>query len=246
MKRRTLLAAALFAPLAHAKPPGKKPMIITNKISLYGDSVTANKDYGPRMMARSGGKITGYNDYSRGGNTFAGNLAGTHEAGPLFNGLTFPQHIAQVDDCDIVVLRLGGNSIPYGWIANDAQAASDADYLQIAAECLLHVQHSHAVGKRVVLVGTPFMSIASLMAYHGMTEAQAVLLTQRVRNVNTVIRIVGGLYGVPFIATSGWGGAGGHPTGQAADAPDGVHPEPAYADAVADYMADQIVSIFGL
>jgi lysophospholipase L1-like esterase len=244
MKRRTLLAAALFAPLAHARTTRKN--MITNKVSLYGDSVTANKGYGARLIARAGGKITGVNDYARGGNSFAGNLAGTHPDGPLFNGLNFQRHISSVDDCDIVVLRLGGNSAPGGWVDGDPQAAGGADYLQIAAEALLHVQHAHAAGKRVVLVGTPYVNVASAMNYYGITEGQAVMIAQRMRNVNTALRCLGGFYGVPFIATHGYGGAGGHPTPQASDVPDGVHPEAAYANAVADYLADQIVTTFGL
>ncbi len=214
---------------------------ITNKVSLYGDSVTAAADYPSRMMSRAPGKFAGIVSYARGGNTFAANLSGRLFDLPLFNGLDFATHIAKVDDADIVVIRLGGNSVPAGWDKDDSQACLGADYLDICAEIFLHVQYVRAAGKRLVLVGTPYTNIASYMSYWGLPEGRAVTDLQRIRHANSGIRYVCATLGVPFIATHGQGGDGRHPPAGAADVPDGVHPSPQYHDAVGDYLAGAIV-----
>lgn len=215
--------------------------IIPGKISLYGDSTTAGRGFGPRMLARQPNRIKAVNDYARGGNSFADNLAGRNQ---LFNGLTFQQHVNEVDDAEVVVIRLGGNCVPGGWKTGDIQGCLEADYLDIAAECLQHVQFARGAQKKPVLVGTPYTNIESAVNYYGMTTERAVTEFQRVRNANTAIRCVSGVYRVPFIATFGYGGNGGYPEPTAADVPDGVHPTEEYGHKVADYLADQLVSIF--
>ncbi len=219
---------------------------IANKVSLYGDSVTSSANYSARMMRRAAGKLTGVTNYARGGNTLAGNLKGQLLGQPLFNGLDFASHIALVDDADIVLLRLGGNSLPAGWVEDDAQACLGADYLDIGAEAMQHVQFARAAGKRVVMVGTPYLNIQSYMRYYGASEGRAATDLQRTRNVNSHLRVVSAIMGVPFIGTHGLGGDGLHPSAGPADVPDGVHPSPAYHDAIGDYLADSIVRIFKL
>lgn len=218
-------------------------MIVPGKVSLYGDSTTAGRNYAERMMARAAGKLAGVSDYARGGNSFADNLVG---AGNLFGGLTFAQHVAEVDDAQICLIRLGGNCVPGGWVPGDIQACLGADYLQIAGECLQHVQIAQAAGKRVVLVGTPYAHLDTLARCYGLAQAQAATELQRARNANTAIRCVASVTAVPFIATHGWGGDGKHPSADASSVIDGIHPSPGYAAAVADYLADEIVAMFGL
>jgi lysophospholipase L1-like esterase len=219
---------------------------IRNKVSLYGDSVSAGPLCPARIMRRGAGRIQGVTNYSMGGNTFTANLKGQLLGQPLFNGLDFAAHMSSVDDADIVVLRLGANSVPAGWVAHDSQSCLGADYLEIAAEIVHHVQITRAVGKRVVLVGTPYTNIESYMRYYGVTEASAINVFQRARNVNSYIRVVCAYMGAPFIATHGQGGDGLHPPAGPADVPDGVHPSPAYHDAIADYLADSIIRTFRL
>jgi lysophospholipase L1-like esterase len=216
------------------------------KLSLYGDSVTASHNYPALMMARQPTKFSCVTDYSRGGNQFNANLSGVMPDGfQLFGGLTFAQHVTTVDTSDIVVLRLGGNSIPAGWVNGDPQASLCADYLDIGGEIASHIYHIRTAGKLAILVGTPYGNIAKMVATLGLTEAQATSFLDRTRAVNTSIRHVAAFYGVPFIATHGWGGNGGHPVADYSSTTDGGHPTTAYADAVAEYLADEVVRLGG-
>lgn len=219
---------------------------LKNKVSLYGDSVSAGPGYSARMSHRAAGRFQGVTNFSMGGNTFATNLKGQLLGQALFNGLDFATHVATADDADIVVLRLGANSVPVGWVTSDLQASLGTDYLDIAAEIVHHVQFARAAGKRVALVGTPYVNIHSYMRYYDVSEASAINVCQRTRNVNSHIRMVSALLGVPYIATHGYGGDGLHPPASAADVPDGVHPSPRYHDAIADYLADAVVRTFRL
>jgi lysophospholipase L1-like esterase len=219
---------------------------VRNKLSLYGDSVSAGPGNSARMSHRAAGRFAGITNFSMGGNTFATNLKGQLLGQPLFNGLDFANHVATADDADIVMFRLGANSVPAGWVSSDPQASLGTDYLDIAAEIVHHVQFAKAAGKRVVMVGTPYVNIQSYMRYYDVTEASAINVFHRTRNVNSHIRMVSALLGVPYIATHGHGGDGLHPPAGAADVPDGVHPSPGYHDAIADYLADAVVRTFGL
>lgn len=238
---------------------------IKGKVSIYGDSTTfggAYKNdptetytpdgrYSPtiaqQILALSNGKITGINDYSHGGNSFELNWDGTVAGVPLFNGLNFAQHISAVDDAEIVIIRLGGNDVPGGWSDwGNYQGGMEADYLNVAASCKMHVDAVRAAGKKVLLVGTPYFNIDNLASYFQLPLATAIDVGQRMRNANTCVRIVAGLYVVPNISTHGWGGDGKHPATSSTYVPDGVHMKQQYLNQIAAYLTQEIISIFEL
>jgi hypothetical protein len=137
----------------------------------------------------------------------------------------------------------------------DGSAPSAASYigsdnLPIALLYLQHVQMARAAGKRPVLVGLPYYnpdrSIAPGGVFAGEPIEKARALAVRIAANNTALRCVAGINGVPFIATYGWGGAGGHPAAGYDSTQNGIHPTRAYSEAVSDYIAAQLISIFSL
>lgn len=221
--------------------------IIPNKISVYGDSVAL----GLAARIAQHPAFCGFNDYARGGNSLAANLAGDC-AGPLFGGLTFAEHIATVDDADIVVLHLGGNdqmtartgaalgpgAVPLDFIGSDG--------LQIAADALVHIQHAKAAGKRVVVCGIPYLDPVKLQSVMGLTPDQVDGIVVRAVTINMGLRCVVGLTGVCFVATYGAPVSAGQPIPGADSTVDGVHPSPAYADAVGAFLANHIAQHFNI
>ncbi len=158
---------------------------VTNKVSVYGDSMRTAPPGGQSTAERlrlNSKFSAGVNDFAVGGTAFYGTLRGTTATGAtstgvtnLWGGLDFEAHLAS-DDGDIVVISLGGNDQPAGvnqttgaFIENlasgtDSQGYVGADALSIAADCLTMCQKVVAAGKRPVLVTTPYTNLTAFLA----------------------------------------------------------------------------------
>lgn len=160
---------------------------ITNKVSIYGDSMRVAPSGGSSTAARlllNPKFSAGVNDFAVGGTTFWGHhrgYTGTGASNPgtlMWGGLDFAGKLT-VDDCDICVVSLGGNDQPAGIVAGThtpvvnlgngtyVQNFVGSDFLQIAADCLVMVQTASAAGKRPVLVGLPYVNETKLLASGG-------------------------------------------------------------------------------
>jgi len=158
---------------------------VTNKVSVYGDSMRTAPAGGQSTAARlrlNPKFSAGVNDFAVPGTAFYGTLRGTTATGAtsvgtnLWGGSDFEAHLAASDDGDIVVISLGGNDQPAGvdqttgaFIANlasgtDSQGYVGADALSIAADCLVMCQKVVAAGKRPVLVTTPYTNLTAFLA----------------------------------------------------------------------------------
>lgn len=234
---------------------------VTNKISVYGDSVcTSQQGSQPRAqrIAAQLGRGAGFNDYAVGGQTLASTLAGvvTATGAPMFGGRTFEQHIKTVDDCDICIISLGGNDAPtYGGAPLSPVSSPEAylrgEFLPIAADALQLCQHATAAGKRVLVVGVPYLSPVVMSSSSGRfpgnldaSKGYAARLTA----ANTALRCAAGFNGSQFVYTYGGtpGPVGPAPTGYTDYAAvwDGLHPTLAYSHAVSDFLAAHINAIF--
>lgn len=254
---------------------------VTNKVSVYGDSMrAANPAIGlsstAQRMRLSPKFSAGVNDFAVGGTSFYGTLrglSGFSAASPgslLWGGRDFQAQMA-VDDCDIVVISLGGNDQPAGIQPGTSTAITNlgpgtpgegyvgSDYLSIAADCLVMTQHARAAGKRPVLVGAPYMSLDKLLASGGgLYGADVVGGTEQSRRdmalgaiskvvaVNSFIRIVGGLQGVPVIVPYGSPIAPNMVPASSASVTDGVHHTQAYGHALSDWIGTEVARIFAL
>lgn len=234
---------------------------IVNKISVYGDSVCTSQQGSQsraQRIASQLGRGAGYNDYAVGGQTLASTLAGvvTATGAPMFGGLTFAQHISTVDDSDICIISLGGNDAPtYNGSALSPRSSPEAylrgEFLPIAADALQLCQHAKAAGKRVLVVGVPYLSPSVLASSSGLLAGNldaAKGYAARFTAANTALRCAAGFHGSPFVYT--YGGTpspvGPAPTGYTdfAAVYDGLHPTLAYSHAVSDFLAAHINAIF--
>jgi hypothetical protein len=240
---------------------------IPNKISVYSDSTgyghQGHLPRAARIFQRGAGKFSGYNDYTLGGNSWASNLIGRREDGNLvFGGLTFQQHINTVDDADIVIFTLGFNDVHTkrdGTVLESSSIPEDyigSDGLTVAANAMMHIQYARAAGKRVVVVGTPFIDPVKMIDPHvGMMKGSSVGVglnyINRTNITNTALRLVAAyanaVYGrVSFIAQYGAPVSVGQPAADASSTQDGIHPTGVYGDAVNDHLADRIIVIHNL
>jgi hypothetical protein len=236
--------------------------IVSRKISLFGDSVALNK--AARIYAYNTAKFggAGYNDCAQGGHRLSTNLNTTTYKNQVATNVAFPSYIQSTDDGDIVIIHLGSNDpvisatggeIGPGPGLTMASSASDyvgCDALTFAANLKQHVQYIRSVNKRPVIIGMPYYNADRALVAGGAfstgTDPEARGVAVRLAVHNVACRIVAGLEGVPFIATYGFGGAGGHPSADYDSTTDGVHPTTTYNNAVADYIAQQLISIFSL
>ena len=158
-----------------AAPSGDSNDVVTNKISVYGDS-TAISQLGSQTRAQRiaaySAKFNGYNDYAVGGTSFASMFLGQDGLGnplPGWNNRNFQQQIA-VDDCDICIFNLGGydkangvsgtllqaNAVPEDYVGSDG--------LTIASNALQMIQFAVAAGLRMLVCGVPFFDAAQSVA----------------------------------------------------------------------------------
>lgn len=233
---------------------------IINKVSVYGDSTCISQQGSqPRAqrIAAFSSKFVGYNDSAQGGHSLSANLNETVYLNLVPQNIAFPTYIGSNDNSDIVVINLGGNDAPTGAdgmpippSAANASAYLGCDALAIAGLVRVHVSTARAACKRPVLVGMPYFNADRALAtggvYEGSADAFARAFTCRLAVNNLAVRAIAGVDGVPFIATYGYGGAGGHPVADYNSTWDGIHPTIAYTHAVSDYIAQQIIMIFGL
>lgn len=233
---------------------------ISNRVSVYGDSTSISQQGSqPRAqrIAAFGSKFFGYNDCAYGGHSLNANYNQTVYRNLVMQNIPFSTYIGANDDSDIVVIHLGANDAPTGAdgllvppSAANASAYLGCDALAIAGLVRNHVSTARAAGKRPVLVGMPYFNADRALAgggvYAGSAEAVARGFTCRLALNNLAIRAISGIDGVPFIATYGHGGAGGHPPADYNSTWDGIHPTLAYSHAVSDYIAQQILTLLGL
>lgn len=237
--------------------------IISRKVGVYGDSTSiaqeGSLDRAARIYAYNPPKFgnAGYNNCSYGGLSLYHNYNVNVYKDNLAQASAFPGYIANIDDSDIVVIILGGNDpvisatgTPLDGSAPTAASYIGCDNLNVGALYLQHVQQIRAAGKRPVLVGMPYYdpdrALASGGIYYAEPPETARAFSVRLAANNTALRCVAGLQNVPFIATYGWGGAGGYPVGDYGSTQDGIHPTKAYSEAVSDYIAAQLINIFSL
>lgn len=243
---------------------------IARKISVYGDSVSTQQPshWGrAQYIGNSPGFYAGYNDYAFGGQTTRDTLQGVKTTGGfLFGGLTFEQHIKTVDDSDIVLIALGGNDAPFwgGTYAPMPSTAFPENYLgaefqAIAESLLIMVQHAKAAGKRVAIVGMPYMNIERAIQPDGVIpeyppagghNPNALLMARgfatKIVGNNVTNRLVAAMAGVPYIATFGSPATAGQPATGFGSTIDGLHPTSTYSNDVNFYIAAQLKIIFGL
>jgi len=236
--------------------------IVARKVGVFGDSTSIAQqgglDRAARIYAWDPARFgnAGYNNCAQGGQSLAAN----YNQHVFRDGLPqppFPRYITETDDSDIVVIILGGNdpvtSASGKPIYGDAATAADyigCDNLPVAALYLQHVQQARAAGKRPVIAGLPYYdperALASGGLYVGQSPEMARTFAVRLAVNNAAARVVAGMQNVPFIATYGFGGAGGQPPADHNSTYDGLHPTKAYSEAVSDYIAAQLIKIFGL
>lgn len=244
---------------------------IARKISVFGDSVSTEQPthWGrARYIANSPGFGAGYNDHAYGGQTTRDTLAGkiTATGANMFGGLTFEQHIKTVDDSDIVIIALGGNDAPFAPgtytplpSTTFPEGYVGCEYQHIAEALLLMSQHAKAAGKRVVIIGMPYMNIDRAIEPDGVIpeyppagghNPDAKLMARgfatKINGNNVVNRLVAGYFGVPFVATYGSPSAAGMPWAGWVSTIDGLHPSSGYSNDVNLFLAAQIKGIFGL
>lgn len=237
--------------------------VISRKVSVFGDSTSIAQqgglDRAARIYAYNSAKFgnSGYNNCSMGGLTLSDNYNLHVYNDSVQQPSAFPSYIANSDDGDIIVVILGANDPVVGangvlvdGSAPNAAAYIGSDNLYIGALYLQHVQQIRAAGKRPVLVGMPYYDPDRALSpggiYDGEPAEKARALSVRLAANNSAMRCVAGLQNVPFIATFGYGGAGGHPTADYNSTYDGVHPTKAYSEAVSDYIAAQLIGFFSL
>lgn len=244
---------------------------IARKISVYGDSVSTQQPshWGrAQYIANSPGFHAGYNDHAYGGQTTRDTLAGIRTAtgGQLFGGKNFEQHIKTVDDSDIVLIALGGNDAPFWggtWSPMPSTAFPEnylgAEFQAIAEALLLMVQHAKAAGKRVAIVGMPYMNIERAIQPDGVVpewppggshNPNALLMARgfatKIVGNNVTNRLVSAMAGVPFVATFGSPSEPGMPAAGFGSTIDGLHPGAAYSNEVNFFLAARLKTIFGL
>lgn len=243
---------------------------VTKKVSVYGDSVCISQAGSLTRAQYLGAAFgAGYNDYAHGGQTLRDTIQGKVSAtgANMFpGGKNFKDHIEQTDDCDICVISLGGNDAPfmrgtYSPISNfaPAEAYLGAEYLQIAADVRYLSNIAIAAGKRTVVIGMPYLDINK--AVNGpfdtaqppvsqlfATKEQAQGFAARINGTQTALRTATALWSTPFITPFG-----GRPEEVALQPPvspnntrDGIHPAPAYANAVNAYLVSRIKTELGI
>ena len=227
---------------------------IKNKISVYGDSISTSQQGAPTRAAKLN-RGAGFNDYAVGGQTMKDTLLGktTHNGAPMWGGKTFAQQML-VDDCDICVIALGGNDAPYfrgtyGLMPATAVPADylGAEYLDCAANIRMLHQAAQAAGKRVVVIGMPYMNVQRVVDTGLLPNIECAKgYATRYSTMQTVHRVACGFAQLPFISTYGGTPAemSVQPVPNYASTVDGLHPTAAYATAVNDYLKGQLQIIY--
>jgi hypothetical protein len=184
-------------------------------------------------------------------------------SGTCTTNYTFQTHIKKYDDSDIVIIRLGNNNTPDGWLSNaqaNEQTMVGVDYNYCMTSYLQICQATQAAGKRLVIVGANFLDATRIAAPGGTLYGLAANIVganlQRIWNINTAARIIAAwLNGVAPLT---WVGCYGTTAGAykpavpvtisatASSTYDGIHPTKPYQDAISDYIGNSIVVALGL
>lgn len=159
---------------------------------------------------------------------------------------------------------VAGTRTPVGSIPSRANFADyvGSDFLPIAANALIHVQHTLAASKRPVLIGVPYASRDHLLAsgggifgadvpeLAGWTSEQrrdAVAgLVVKISAVNACLRVISGMQNIPMIIPYGAPIAANMVLADYNSVIDGIHQTQAYGHALSDWIGTELVRIFSL
>lgn len=207
-------------------------------------------------------KFNGYNDYSRANNTALAVLTGYLQGQALYGGLTFQQQVSWVDDADIVVISVGSlddptsrNNQAIPITAPDINAYQGSDMLYMAQNVLTLAQYAASAGKRVVVCGVPYFDIARASQAGGKFSGnfeQAQGYAARLIGNNPGLRMGAAVasWGYPgkimFVPTYGVPSTPNQPVADSSSNYDGWRPSLSYSHAVSDFLAQWIVTNYGL